>query len=165
MILENTQKGFGMVEALVATVVLSIGLLGLATLQTQGLRNNNSAYFRTQANMLAASMLDYMRANPPAARAGDFDILMSETPSGTTAVKKNLVGWINRIGEALPSGDGAISCDKDSCVVAIRWDDSLAMGDSSVGLLDYDANGIADNIADKEANVPDRAILVLRTRI
>lgn len=57
------QQGFTLVEVLVAIVVLSIGLLGLAGLQATGLRNNHSAYLRTQATLQAYDIIDRMRAN------------------------------------------------------------------------------------------------------
>ncbi len=158
------QSGFGMVEALVAIVVLSIGLLGLATLQTQGLRNTNSAYFRTQANMMAASMLDSMRANAVAARAGSYNITMDETPTGNNVINKSLISWINHIDKALPSGDGAIRCNASACAVAVRWDDSLGGGNSVLGAVDFDG-GAADNISDYDSGMVDRNILILRTRI
>ena len=47
------QSGFSIVEVLVALFVLSIGLLGLAALQAQGLRFNHDAYVRTQATNAA----------------------------------------------------------------------------------------------------------------
>ena len=43
--------GFTLLEVLVAVVVLSVGLLGLASLQVNGLRFNHSAYMRTQATL------------------------------------------------------------------------------------------------------------------
>ena len=44
----HRSSGFSLVEVLIALVILSIGLLGLAGLQAAGLRNNNSAYLRTK---------------------------------------------------------------------------------------------------------------------
>ena len=46
-------NGFSLVEVLVAVLVLSVGLLGLAALQTRGLRANDSARIRTQGQFLA----------------------------------------------------------------------------------------------------------------
>lgn len=55
--------GFSMIEVLVALLVLSIGLLGLAALQTTGLKLNHQSYERTQAVMQAYDIIDRMRAN------------------------------------------------------------------------------------------------------
>jgi len=60
----NRAKGFTLVEVLVSMIVLSIGLLGLAGLQATSLRNNQSAYYRSQATFLAYDIADRMRANP-----------------------------------------------------------------------------------------------------
>lgn len=56
-------KGFTLIEVLIAMLVLAVGLLGLAALQVTGLRNNLSAYHRSQATILAYDMADRMRAN------------------------------------------------------------------------------------------------------
>ncbi|NOS87695.1 MAG: type IV pilus modification protein PilV [Methylococcaceae bacterium] len=59
----KTERGFTLIEVLVAMVVLSIGLLGLAGLQATSLKSNQSAYHRSQATQLAYEMADRMRAN------------------------------------------------------------------------------------------------------
>lgn len=55
-------RGFSMIELMVAVVVLSIGLLGMAALQAATLRNNQSANYRTQATNLAAELVDTARS-------------------------------------------------------------------------------------------------------
>lgn len=60
------QAGFSLLEVLIALLVLSIGLLGLASLQTLGLRSNQMASMRTTATQLAYDITDRMRANPQA---------------------------------------------------------------------------------------------------
>lgn len=55
--------GFSLVEVLVALFVLSIGLLGLAALQTTGIKFNQQSYQRTQATLQAYDIIDRMRAN------------------------------------------------------------------------------------------------------
>lgn len=47
------QKGFTLIEVMVALVVLSIGLLGIAAMQLQGLKNAHSSYQRTIASIIA----------------------------------------------------------------------------------------------------------------
>lgn len=59
----HQQTGFSLVEVLVAMLVLAIGLLGLAALQTQGVRFNHDAYVRTNATTLAYDIVDKMRLN------------------------------------------------------------------------------------------------------
>jgi type IV pilus assembly protein PilV len=59
-------RGFSLIEVLVALLVLSIGLLGLAALQTTSLQYNTGSYFRTQATFLAYDIIDRMRANTAA---------------------------------------------------------------------------------------------------
>ena len=57
------QRGFTLLEVLIALLVLSIGLLGLAALQTVGMRSNQMANMRTMATQIAYDMTDRMRAN------------------------------------------------------------------------------------------------------
>jgi len=70
----NKQQGFTLLEVLIALLVLSIGLLGLAALQTTGLRSNEMASMRTTSTMLAYDISDRMRANPQGVAAGDYEI-------------------------------------------------------------------------------------------
>jgi len=66
-------SGFTLIEILITLLILSIGLLGMASLQVQGLRSNQSAYLKSQASMLTYDMADRMRANSARAIAGDYD--------------------------------------------------------------------------------------------
>ncbi|MGO1540483.1 MAG: type IV pilus modification protein PilV [Luteimonas sp.] len=56
-------SGFSMIEVLVALLVLALGLLGFALLQTMNLRYTQSADYRTHATNLAYELLDQMRVN------------------------------------------------------------------------------------------------------
>src|SRR5690606_37316619 len=65
---ESTRGGgFTLIEVLIALVVMSVGLLGLASLQTNTLAFNRDAYLRSQATALAYDIIDRMRANRDAA--------------------------------------------------------------------------------------------------
>lgn len=77
----KSSVGFTLIETLIALVVLSIGLLGLASLQIQALRYNTDAYLRTQATTLAYDILDRMRANNVGAAAGSYN--RASAPTGT----------------------------------------------------------------------------------
>ena len=62
-----------MLEVLVSLLILSVGLLGLASMQISGLKSNHMGYVRTQAAQLAYDMGDRMRANPTATTAGTYN--------------------------------------------------------------------------------------------
>ena len=55
--------GFTIVEVLVALVVLSVGMLGIAGLYVITLQSGGTAIYRTQAVNLASDMADRIRAN------------------------------------------------------------------------------------------------------
>ena len=57
-------RGFSLIEVLVALVILSVGMLGVLTLQVKGLQFSQSARISTNAIMAASDMADRIRANP-----------------------------------------------------------------------------------------------------
>lgn len=59
----KTHTGFTLIEVLIAMLVLAIGLLGLAGLQTYTLRSNLDAYNHSQVTQLLYDMADRMRTN------------------------------------------------------------------------------------------------------
>ena len=61
-----------MLETLIAVLVLAIGLLGVAGLQTTNIKNSHSAHQRTMAVMLTGSMAERIRANTAVAATGAF---------------------------------------------------------------------------------------------
>jgi type IV pilus assembly protein PilV len=119
-------KGFTLVETLVALVILSAGLLGVAALQFTSLQNNNSAVFRSQATYFAYDIADRMRANRDRVLAGDYKTsygAVSGTP--TNVAQTDVQAWKVALAASLPSGDGEILSDIDGNVtIRIRWDDS-----------------------------------------
>lgn len=58
------QSGFSLIEALVAFLILSIGMLGVASLQTMSLKAGHTAIMRTAAVMKADEILESIRGNP-----------------------------------------------------------------------------------------------------
>jgi type IV pilus assembly protein PilV len=78
-------RGFTLLEVLIALLVLSIGLLGLAALQTTGLRSNEMASMRTQATQLAYDISDRMRANPEGVENQFYPIALGDTPATPAA--------------------------------------------------------------------------------
>lgn len=135
------QSGFTLIEVLVAIMVLSLGLLGLAGLQATSLQANHSAYLRSQASVLSYDIIDAMRANREAARAGQYDVaLAAASPTGTTIPAQDIRRWRANLAAALPDGKGAIATvvGADGGVtltITLRWDDSRAGGSASQQMI------------------------------
>ena len=55
--------GFSLIELLVSLVIVSVGVLGVASLQIRSLQQNREAFFRAEATYLANSIMDRIRAN------------------------------------------------------------------------------------------------------
>jgi type IV pilus assembly protein PilV len=64
-------RGVSIVESLVALLVLSIGLLGIAGLFVDSVKNSRAALLRTQAINVVSDMADRIRANTAARDAYD----------------------------------------------------------------------------------------------
>lgn len=134
------EQGFTLLEILVAILVLSIGLLGLAGLQATGLQSNHSGYLRSQATIFAYEMADRLRANRSTAVDGNYDIALTDSaPSGTTIQDIDRSDWLSRLATALPSGDGAVDCATTAsangettclCTITIQWNDTRKSGES-----------------------------------
>jgi len=142
----DAQHGFSLIEVLVAMLILAIGLLGLAALQTQGVRFNHDAHVRTAATVLAYDIVDKMRLNR--ANKADFttanfpvrNLPDDEDPPYSTenppynctgadatvaSVATDLACWLNGIELGLPLGSATIeqqaAPDDDLFDITIMW--------------------------------------------
>ena len=126
------QRGVGLVEVLVADVVLAFGLLGIAAMQLTSLRNSQSALERSQATAQTYAILDTMRANRAAAITGAYNVPKTcVAPVAGDLVANDLRHWIQSMQQAQVLGPGAcgtIACGAMSCVITVQWDDSRAHG-------------------------------------
>lgn len=70
--MKTSQQGFNIIEAMVAAVVLAVGLLGVAGLQLSGLRANQGSYFRSQASAVMLDMIERIHNNRLGADTGAY---------------------------------------------------------------------------------------------
>ncbi len=145
-----SQRGVSMIEVLIALVLLLTTLLGATALQITGLQTNRSAYFRSQASLLAYDIADRIRLNASYA-SGDnarysFDTSNPATPSANSCATtasgcsaQNLravdirewsenfydVTGIGHDGSAykamLPAGAGKVTVSGASFSVEVSW--------------------------------------------
>lgn len=138
-------KGFTFLEVLVALLILSVGLLGLASLQATGLKTNHNALLRSQATILAHDIADRMRANRPGVTAGNYNFTLPDStavpdctdPSSNCnpaqIAAMDIDDWESLLARELPAGTGSVSCAATDCTVTASWTDSGAS--STVSLL------------------------------
>lgn len=62
-------KGFTLIEVLIALIVMSVGMLGIAGLYVHSMQAGSTSLFRHHAVTLAGDIADRIRANPRAGAA------------------------------------------------------------------------------------------------
>lgn len=137
---KKSQTGaVSLIEVLVALLVLTFGILGLAGMQLNSLQGNTSALIRTQATELGYDLVDRMRANREAALSGDYvagyTLVELEDnneqtqdpdapPPTPTLAESDIDEWKGLLASLLPSGDGTVSLTNNIVTVVIRWDEN-----------------------------------------
>ncbi|WP_330110793.1 type IV pilus modification protein PilV [Methylophaga thalassica] len=141
--MRTQQAGFTLLEVMVAVFVLAIGLLGMAHLQVTTLKANTTAGIKTQANILAGSILERMKANTTAAYAKNYDILFNQgTPAGNSVSDTDLREWRAALAAYLPAGQGQVVCGNYLvnqpfiCTITVSWSD-IQLGDANTNYGDY----------------------------
>lgn len=69
---KSKHLGVGLIEVLVAVVILSLGFLASAKMQVTGMQYSQSAYFLSQGNFMLRDMTDRMRTNRTGVINGDY---------------------------------------------------------------------------------------------
>jgi type IV pilus assembly protein PilV len=124
----GSQKGFGLIEVLIAVLVLAIGLLGMASLQTTGIQMTTGALSRTQAVFLVEDLIERARAN--SANLATYEVAAGAPPAcnSTYAVAnssvsaEDLAEWRNNVSCLLPGGDAAVSISAVGVMtVQVTW--------------------------------------------
>ena len=150
----NKNTGFTLIEVLIAMLVLAVGLLGLAGLQATSLKNNQSAYNRSQATQLAYDLADRMRANvagittytaitPISTAVAQADCLtVSTTCTPADMAQSDLYEWNLAVTATLPSGAvGTLAVAAGLFTITINWDDNRDGDvDGNGGALDGDTD-------------------------
>lgn len=123
------QGGFSLLEVLISTIILSVGLLGIAALQSNAIRYNHSAQLRSIAIAQASNMLDRIQANSTGLDAGSYDAVsgIGSMPSCTTCsssqiAQRDIYQWNTLNQQLLPSGQGTITRNGNQLTLTLRWD-------------------------------------------
>lgn len=139
----RSQVGTGMIEVLIAMSLMAVGLLGVLSMQTLGLRSNQRAVFVTEAQMMTEDMVNMIMAfddlNDPGRTVALFDGLQTSAGASRAScatgcsreaqVEHDKSDWSSQIEERLPGGFGQVLAndvgDYTVLIVTVMWDGAL----------------------------------------
>jgi type IV pilus assembly protein PilV len=129
-------SGFTLLEVLIALIIVSIGLLGVAAMQATTLKNAGSSKYRSTAIGLTSDMADRLRANLEGVMIANFavgngynrprtalDDAAYNTPQPTCRssgclpeqmAQDDLAAWQERLASSMPRGTGVVCIDSGS---------------------------------------------------
>lgn len=127
------QSGASLVEVMVAVVILGLGLIGVALLQTTSMRLSQDANHSTIATNLAYEMIDMVRSNR--VEAARYDGISVSPPTGTerddcvtspttgTQRDRDAAAWACEMWNAIPGATGTVDVDAGLVTVTVVWSD------------------------------------------
>ena len=115
----GASRGYLLLEVLVSLVLIAIGVLGMAGLQTVGITMNNSSLLRSKAALLANEMAERVRANLAGASApvNAYNALTGSPSSpgcigsgcnSSQVAQNDYYEWSNELSSELPGGVGVV---------------------------------------------------------
>ncbi len=140
----SSQRGVSLIEALVALLVLALGIMGMAGIQTRTLVESRTTNSRAIALQMADDLLDRMQANstlrlnPPAVSpylaawgalaAAPVDCF-TEGCNGAQLAAFDLIQWKASLARVLPGGDARVfrsNTDATQFGILIGWTETQA---------------------------------------
>ena len=123
MILDNKpasarrHNGFSLIEVLIALIIMSVGMLGIAGLYVQSMQAGRTSVFRHHAVTIAADVADRIRANPLGGvdyqgPGGNNNCVLGNVDCNPQQMAANDIDlWRTQANRALPNGDVVITYD------------------------------------------------------
>lgn len=128
LIRPGSQRGVGLIEVMIAVLVLAIGVLGVAALQSLTLKNSAGSASRTQASIQIYSMLDIIRSDSANLGTYNTNIYVAGDGTGTAGT---MAGWLDGLKTTVaPDAKGKVICIAGTmtCTVGVQWCDSNMTG-------------------------------------
>lgn len=133
----NKQSGFTLIEALVAVLILSVGLLGVAAMQLKAMQSSHVAYQRSVATLAAQDAVDRLWRATALAGGTCSDIDDSNPSDYYDNWSAEFPGLVNPV-----TPDTSGSC---KFVIDISWDDERFLVDQ--GEEDVLGDGTSENVS------------------
>ncbi|MCL6416186.1 type IV pilus modification protein PilV [Aestuariirhabdus sp. Z084] len=155
----QSQRGVGLLEVLIALVVISIGLLGMAGLQARAVKAERDSFNQTMAMVYADYIMERVRANAEDPMTSTFpyedgDAVIPNNPntncdllaSNCTVAQRatqDIYEWQQQVALNLPNANAVICRDTDP------FDGTASVSAAGVTTLDAQCDGVGPNYAVK----------------
>lgn len=141
MILRNSRftqvrklSGFSLMEVLIALVIMSVGMLGIAGLYVEGMNAGRTSIFRHHAVTLASDVADRIRANPTAGAfyegdPGNNNCVLGDVNCDPEQMAANDIDlWKTQADDMLPNGDVTVTYNDGvappTYTIVVSWDEA-----------------------------------------
>lgn len=138
----RSQSGFSLIEVLIALIIMSVGMLGIAGLYVQSMQAGRTSMLRHNAVTLAGDVADRIRSNPRAAAVytlgGADNGCVNGTADCTEAemAAHDVLLWSAQADETLPSGTVTITFDNTvtppDYTIQVSWEEPGEVMDYTV---------------------------------
>ncbi|HZS80276.1 MAG TPA: type IV pilus modification protein PilV [Herbaspirillum sp.] len=137
----TSERGFTLIEVLIAIAILTLGAGGVAAMQLHALRTARHSSYQTSATQLAVELADIMRANPEAAHSSVNPYLFSyqadaqvtatsslspcvlHTCDAAAMAHADVAGWQQRLQQSIPLASAVVCRDSHPAMThGLRWD-------------------------------------------
>ncbi len=137
--------GFSLVEVLIALVIMSVGMLGIAGLYVSSMQAGRTSIFRHNAVTLASDIADRIRANPRAgvdyqgARGNNNCVLGNVDCNPSQMAANDIDLWLTQAADTLPNGNVTIIYDNNpvppTYQITVTWDEAGALTPPTYSIL------------------------------
>ncbi len=137
MLNRKNQQGVSLIESMIALIVISVGLLGIAALQLTAMGQNSSALNHSQAVWISYNISDRIRANNNQVNPLNSQFLqysgidtnqdynqecLTQACTAQQMMTADATDWVTMM-SALPGGRGRITPTANGLLVTVMWDD------------------------------------------
>jgi type IV pilus assembly protein PilV len=109
------QSGIVLIEALIAVLLLSLGILGLIGLQGSMSANVTDAKYRAEASFLANQLLAQMWID-------QTNLVSYAINAGScTQTYTQCSDWLTKVGQQLPGGSATVVLNGTAATITVTW--------------------------------------------
>jgi len=141
----NNQEGVGLIEVMVAVLLLSIAVLGFSALQVRAISATDESLVRTKSMTLIRNLSEIMRAYPNAYVTGSGTSFITASPTATGAVSTV---------QAVMSGSVSTTVTVDTKVINTT---TSANGCLSTGTKQETVGGVVKTVPAQHCNMSQLA--------